>query len=100
MSELNSFVVGQAVQWEGPIPEVYNTQNDKIVCCAGQLAVLGRSPSAPLIQEMLEHEEAHLARFQQLLVEHSVRPTVLVPLWRLAGFTLGAGSALLGNRVA
>ena len=64
---------------------------------AGQMFVLGRTKSAPLILEMLSHEEAHLAKFEELVVEHNVRKTVLVPLWRVAGFTLGAGCSLLGN---
>ena len=53
--------------------------------------------AAPLIQEMWEHEKAHLAKFEELLVEYKVSPTILIPLWKLAGFTLGAGCALLGE---
>ena len=53
--------------------------------------------AAPLIQEMWEHEKAHLAKFEELLVEYKVSPTLLIPLWKLAGFTLGAGCALLGE---
>ena len=55
------------------------------------MKVLGHTKSAPLIKEMLEHETEHLKKFEELLVQYDVRPTVLVPLWRLAGFTLGAG---------
>ena len=29
-----------------------------------------------------------------------VRPTVLIPVWKLAGFTLGAGCSLLGEKGA
>ena len=53
--------------------------------------------AAPLIQEMWEHEKAHLAKFEELLVEYKVTPTILIPLWKVAGFTLGAGCALLGE---
>merc|ERR1712032_834117 len=35
-----------------------------------------------------------------LLVEYQVRPTVLIPVWKLAGFTLGAGCSLLGEKGA
>jgi len=66
----------------------------------GQMAVLGKSSIAPLIQEMKEHEEKHLAKFEELLVEYKVRPTILIPLWKLAGFTLGAGCSLLGEKGA
>ena len=62
------------------------------------MAVLRNNPrAAPLIQEMWDHERVHLAKFEELLVTHNVRPTVLTPLWRLAGFSLGAGCALLGE---
>ena len=66
----------------------------------GQLAVLGRSPSAPVIRRMAEQERAHLAAFDRLVAERRVRPTALMPLWRAAGFALGAGTALLGERAA
>jgi ubiquinone biosynthesis monooxygenase Coq7 len=66
----------------------------------GQLAVLGRSPSAPLIRAMAEQEKSHLAAFDRLVVERRVRPTVLSPLWHAAGFALGAASAMLGERAA
>merc|ERR1712130_462657 len=57
----------------------------------GQMAVLKNTKSRELIQEMWDHEKAHLAKFDELLVEYQVRPTVLIPVWKLAGFTLGAG---------
>ena len=66
----------------------------------GQLAVLGRSPAAPAIREMAEAEQAHLDAFDALLVERRVRPTALAPVWHVAGFALGAASALLGERAA
>jgi ubiquinone biosynthesis monooxygenase Coq7 len=67
---------------------------------AGQLAVLGRSPSGPVIQAMADQEKSHLATFDRLVVERRVRPTVLSPLWHAAGFALGAASALMGERAA
>ena len=66
----------------------------------GQLAVLGKSPVAPAIRRMAEQEKRHLARFDRLMVERRVRPTVLSPLWHVAGFALGAATALLGERAA
>src|SRR5262249_20248688 len=44
--------------------------------------------------------QVHLARFDALLTERRVRPTALAPVWRLAGFALGAGTALLGDKAA
>ena len=62
------------------------------------MAVLKNHPrAAPLIREMWDHEKAHLAKFEELLVEYGVSPTILIPLWKLAGFSLGAGCALLGE---
>ena len=66
----------------------------------GQLAVLRRSPAAPVIRHMARQERRHLDAFERLLVEGRVRPTVLAPLWHVAGFALGAATALLGERSA
>jgi len=66
----------------------------------GQLAVLGRSASTPVIRRMAEQEKRHLAAFDRLIVERRVRPTALSPLWHMAGFALGAATALLGARAA
>lgn len=66
----------------------------------GQLAVLGETESAPVIREMAEQERQHLAAFNKLIPAHRVRPTALMPIWHLAGFALGAGTALLGEKAA
>jgi ubiquinone biosynthesis monooxygenase Coq7 len=70
----------------------------------GQRAVLdaapGRERLAADLAEMEGHEAVHLARFDQLLTELNVRPTLMAPLWRAAGFALGAGTALMGERAA
>ena len=68
---------------------------------AGQLAVMGnRGPHAQEIEHMAEQEEGHRARFDALMVERGVRPTALQPFWSVAGFALGAGTALLGPEAA
>ncbi len=66
----------------------------------GQLAVLGRAKTAPVIRHMADQERAHLAAFERLIVERRVRPTALFPLWHVAGFALGAATALMGERTA
>jgi ubiquinone biosynthesis monooxygenase Coq7 len=66
----------------------------------GQLAVLGKDEIAPIIREMAKAEQKHLETFDKLIVERRVRPTILSPFWDVAGFALGAGSALLGPRAA
>lgn len=70
----------------------------------GQRAVLGAAPGRERINgqlaEMEAQEAEHLAHFDRLLTERQVRPTAMTPLWRLAGFALGAGTALLGEKAA
>src|SRR5215831_9663660 len=66
----------------------------------GQLDVLGRSRGADEIRRMAETEQRHLARFETLLRERRVLPTLLHPLWSVAGYGLGAVTALLGKRAA
>jgi ubiquinone biosynthesis monooxygenase Coq7 len=66
----------------------------------GQLVVLGRSRSGAAIREMAEQEKRHLAEFDRLIVARRVRPTALAPLWHVAGFALGAATALLGEQAA
>jgi 3-demethoxyubiquinol 3-hydroxylase len=70
----------------------------------GQRAVLGPAAGHERISgqlaEMEAHEAEHLARFDRLLTERQVRPTAMAPLWRLAGFALGASTALLGEKAA
>jgi ubiquinone biosynthesis monooxygenase Coq7 len=67
---------------------------------AGQLAVLGRSRAAPTLRRMAEQEQRHLAEFDRLMVERRVRPTLLQPLWHVAGFAVGAATAMLGEKAA
>ena len=66
----------------------------------GQLDVLGRGGAAGVIRQMAEAEKRHLARFETLLRDRRVRPTLLHPLWSVAGYALGAATALLGERAA
>ena len=66
----------------------------------GQLAVLGRSDTAPVIEDMLAQEEEHLSHFNTLIAERGVRPTALEPLWHVAGFALGAATAAMGPKAA
>lgn len=67
---------------------------------AGQLAVLGKTTSAPLIKEMAAQEQKHLDTFSEMMVRRRVRPTALMPLWHVAGYALGAATALLGEKAA
>lgn len=66
----------------------------------GQRAIIGRGQHGPALAKMAEQERHHLETFDRLISERRVRPTVMTPLWHLAGFALGAGTALLGERAA
>ncbi len=70
----------------------------------GQRAVFdaarGKADIAGQVKEMEGHEAVHLQAFDALLNARRVRPTLMTPLWRLAGFALGAGTALLGEKAA
>ena len=71
----------------------------------GQLAALrwtGRSTSEAgrKIAAMARTERQHREVFDHLIVERRVRPTLLSPLWGIAGFALGAATALLGDAAA
>ena len=66
----------------------------------GQLAVLKNTKDAAVIEHMKDQELHHLETFEKLIVERKVRPTVLHPLWNVAGFALGVGTALLGPKAA
>ena len=68
---------------------------------AGQLAVLGtRHPVAREIAGMAAQEDRHRRLFDRLVVERGVRPTLLGPIWNIAGYGLGVATALLGPRAA
>lgn len=71
----------------------------------GQLAAMrwtGRSNSEAgrKIAAMARAEREHNQVFDRLLVQRRVRPTALQPLWSVAGFALGAATALLGDKAA
>ncbi len=68
---------------------------------AGQLAILGdRHPAGRSIAHMAVQEQRHLDAFDALMAERGVRPTALQPLWNVAGFALGAATAVLGPEAA
>jgi 3-demethoxyubiquinol 3-hydroxylase len=69
---------------------------------SGQLFILSRTHPelVPLIQEMQDQESHHLNTFNNLLASHRVRPTVMSPIWKIAGWTLGAVTAAMGKEAA
>jgi ubiquinone biosynthesis monooxygenase Coq7 len=49
---------------------------------------------------MAAQEQRHLDRFNRLMSDRRVRPTALQPLWNVAGFALGAATALMSEKAA
>lgn len=67
----------------------------------GQLAVMGdRTPMARMINGMANQEERHRAFFDGMIARRGVRPTLLQPFWKVAGFALGAATAAMGPEAA
>jgi 3-demethoxyubiquinol 3-hydroxylase len=68
---------------------------------AGQLAIMGdRHPAARSISHMAEQEQRHLDAFDRIMAERGVRPTVFHPFWNVAGYALGAATAVIGPEAA
>ena len=68
---------------------------------AGQMAVMGaRGPHAQTIIAMAEQEARHRRDFDAMLAARGGRPTLLQPLWHVAGFALGAATALISPEAA
>jgi 3-demethoxyubiquinol 3-hydroxylase len=70
----------------------------------GQRAVFDalshKKETADKIAEMEASEHEHLRTFDALLATRKIRPTLLSPVWNIAGFGLGAATALMGEKAA
>ena len=67
----------------------------------GQIAIFGKdSKIGKTIQHMADQEKEHIEKFEELIVSERVRPTALLPLWNIAGYALGAGTAIMGEKAA
>lgn len=61
----------------------------------GQLLTLSKHTShiKPTVQHMHDQEIKHLDYFNRGVSENRVRPSLLLPLWTAAGYTLGISFA-------
>ena len=67
----------------------------------GQIAIFGKNTKiGKTIQHMADQEQEHIKKFEELIVSERVRPTALMPLWNMAGYFLGAGTAIMGEKAA
>ncbi len=68
---------------------------------AGQLAAMGsRARHSGEVAAMAAQEADHRAAFDALMAQRGVRPTALQPVWAVAGYALGAATALIGPEAA
>ena len=58
------------------------------------MSILKKTKSAFLIQKMWDHENAHLAKFKEPLIRYQVKPTILIPVWKLSWFTMACTVAV------
>ena len=63
-------------------------------CSATAIPPPASSPAWP------SRRRSHLRHFDELLAERGVRPTLLQPVWAVAGHALGAATALIGPEAA
>lgn len=63
-----------------------------------QLAILGRHhPLTPVLAEMRAQESIHAQAFEVRLREAGTRPSLLQPVWKIAGTLLGTVTAWMGG---
>lgn len=69
----------------------------------GQMAVFkmkGDKETTGLIKHMQNQEDAHFDYFDQKIIDEKVRPTIMQPIWQVAGFALGFVTAAMGKKAA
>lgn len=69
---------------------------------AGQHTVFKRrTPKLePLIKHMWDQEVLHHNTFNDLQIKNRVRPSVFTPIWTVAAFGIGLGTALISDQAA
>ena len=58
------------------------------------------SQNIAIIESMKDQEVEHFKYFDNLLKENQIRPTLMQPIWKMGGFSLGFFTAILGNKTA
>ena len=67
----------------------------------GQIAVFGKkSKIGKTIQNMADQDQEHIETFQKLIINNRVRPTLMLPVWDIAGYSLGLATAFMGEKAA
>lgn len=63
---------------------------------SGQIDYTNSYKEKKLISHMKEQELVHLKYFENQLPKRKIRPTVLLPIWHVGGYAMGAISSALG----
>ena len=69
----------------------------------GQIAALKLKQdheTVKLVQHMKEQEDVHFDYFNKEISAQKIRPTIMQPLWKIGGFTLGFLTALANKKAA
>lgn len=66
----------------------------------GQLDALKGTSCEDTIRHMQDQEREHLAAFDTFIRDRKVRPTVLSPIWHMAGYAMGYITGRLGEKAA
>lgn len=69
----------------------------------GQLVVFemkGDEETTKLIKHMKGQEDVHFDYFDKKIISEKIRPTLMQPLWQMAGFALGFATAVMGKKAA
>ncbi|QKX01987.1 demethoxyubiquinone hydroxylase family protein [Wolbachia endosymbiont of Cruorifilaria tuberocauda] len=67
---------------------------------SGQKFILKESSIINRIIEMEEQEKKHFHYFSQEIKKRKIHPTILLPIWRILGVSLGVATAIMGEKAA
>ncbi|PWN32620.1 COQ7-domain-containing protein [Meira miltonrushii] len=74
--------------------------NTIYIAQARVFGLLGDQTTSKMCWVLLETEKKHLKVAEKLLMQHRVRPSLLNPIWGIAGSVLGGATALIGKEGA
>ena len=66
----------------------------------GQIAFTKKSDNRSIIQHMLQQELEHLNYFENEIKNGTSKPSLLLPLWSILGYGIGALSAIAGVKTS
>ena len=64
---------------------------------SGQIKFTKDKKLKKVLEKIATQEKVHLEYFEKFMIEKQVRPTIMHSFWNMAGFSLGAITAMLGK---